>query len=383
MVSSGAQLESGTGSLRPEDASGPLAPLRDGGWRPLETLRGLVLAHRSAIFGEIHPDFQLIELTVSEPLHRTGGRYHHLVEATCRNGGEFWVEKIWVKVRDEDLAPLFHILSDIHETMPEVWEFFPRPYFFHPIGKDGHTLVGMQYFPGVTLRNMLLTRLGRHRQEELHPLFLKLGAKLRAFHDGSPKLGLKRIRHVAANVRNALSHTPHLRQKRKKEFGALIDRAEAAAGPDTALPLTRIHNDFILRNILVGEDGSLHLVDLDSLRAPANSRWYDVAYFLISLESQGKYAPVISEAYLGGVWRKFIEGYVGSGLPDGLDATRIEPILFLIKAEFLLGPSYRVPLFEMFSDLLGRRYLRRVTRAALEGRYSPLPLAFSGWSRPD
>ena len=48
------------------------------------------------------------------------------------------------------------------------------------------------------------------------------------------------------------------------------------------LPTVQVHNDWIVRNIMVTVDGTDYVVDCDSMRARADLRWLDMAYFLLT-----------------------------------------------------------------------------------------------------
>jgi Ser/Thr protein kinase RdoA (MazF antagonist) len=99
-----------------------------------------------------------------------------------------------------------------------------------------------------------------------------------------------------------------------------------------------VHNDWILRNILVAADGVDYVVDFDSMRARADLRWLDVAYLLLNIESQIKWFPLLTAGMLAELSREFWRGYAGdTGLPDNLSPEQLVAILYVLRLRYLLG----------------------------------------------
>jgi hypothetical protein len=194
---------------------------------------------------------------------------------------------------------------------------------------------------------------------------------MRLFHDSSAAVGAQRVAELAADIGRATAATEYLTDGERKEILEHIKIAGRNANPKTELPLIKIHHDWILRNILISDKCSFHVIDLDSMRAPNNTRWCDVSYFLINLESQLKYWPIIDRRSIGDLWQSFWEGYLENGLPDGLSRQQIRSLIYLTKVEYLFGATIR-PLFQLYGDFLGRLYLRNLKKSIMQGEYSTL-----------
>ena len=104
------------------------------------------------------------------------------------------------------------------------------------------------------------------------------------------------------------------------------------------------------------------------MRAPNDLRWYDPVYFLINIESQLKWSPLVRKDTLSKLWDSFWRGYLEDGLPDYMDHRQIAAAFFLLRVQYLLGGTIRVALYEMFGNLQGRRFVKKLKSAVLNGR---------------
>jgi hypothetical protein len=195
---------------------------------------------------------------------------------------------------------------------------------------------------------------------------------MRVFHDLSAASGVRRVGELAENARSVTSGTEYLSDDERKQIIRHIEMAERSANSQAELALIKIHNDWVLRNILIENTGSFYLVDLDSIRAPCNSRWYDVSYFLINLESQLKYWPLINRKSIVALWESFWQGYSEKGLPDALSSNQIRALVYLIKIQYLFGATIRPPLFKVYKNFLGPLYLRNLKKSLVQGQCSTL-----------
>jgi hypothetical protein len=317
----------------------------------LPALDALVREHAAEIFDGAGAQPVEPELTITGRLLERGDRHHRVL--TVRHGASS--KRVWLKFRSD-----FRELYEIHRA---TWNgtqnapLFPRPYFHAEIPPV--ELLAMEYLEGRPLRELLLRRAATRRARSLDRVFGELGTRLRVFHDASEATSSKPVRDIAANARRLAKGGDDLIEQ--------ISGAESRAGADTALPLIKIHHDCSLRNMIVTGEGEPRLVDLDSMRAAPDSRWYDIATLLINLESQAKYAPVVSARAVAPAWRAFWRSYLDGGPPDGLSIDAAHALLYLTKVEYLLGGTFRPPLFEVYTGRIAARYLRRLERALVAG----------------
>ena len=334
----------------------------------LEPLKRVLSDNKRNIFDDTESDLRIIRLSLSRPLHRREDRYHQILNVTYASDSGLFQKKLWLKFR-QDFEPLFKIHTTVYEKLGKDQRFLPKPYFYTKC--DQTSVIGMELIKGASLRNMVLRMVMSRRTRVLEETFLKMGRGMRVFHDLSTGYGSQRVGELLANVHRATAATEYLTNVERTKIKEHITIAGKHANPQTELPLIKIHNDWILRNILVGNSGSFHVVDLDSMRAPNNSRWHDVSYFLINLESQLKYWPIIDRSSITDLWRSFWRGYLEKGLPDGLSRQQIRSLIYLIKVQYLFGETIR-PLLKIYGNLFGRLYLRNLKRSIMQGEYSTL-----------
>lgn len=330
----------------------------------LPALDALVREHAAEIFDEAGDDFAALELTITGRLHEHGDRHHRVLTVRDASAPAIRSKRVWLKFRTD-----FRELYDIHRR---AWAdtrdapLFPKPYF-HATLTSGD-VIAMELLEGQPLRELLLLRAARRSARSLNGVFTDLGARLRTFHDASAPTASKLVGELAANARQLCEHTPYLGESERGQVVEQIGAAASRAGADTALPLVKIHHDCSLRNIVVTEGGSPRLLDLDSMRASVDSRWYDVTTLLINLESQVKYNPIVSAGAVAPAWSAFWAGYVAPGRPDGLSSDAIRALLYLTKVEYLLGGTFRPPLFEVYTGRIAARYVRRLKRTVVAGK---------------
>jgi len=335
-------------------------------------LEQMVQNNRRAIFGHCNDGLRIVQLSVSRRLRRRGDRYHQVVHIRYATSKGMYRKKLWLKVR-KGFGELYRIHCDLYERLEGFGKVVPEPYFYDEGCRGGEgSVIGMEFLEGTSLRNILLKKAVCGGLRSLTSVFSEVGAGMRIFHDTSRSSGVKRVRELADNARRVTNCSPYVSEDQRRELVRHIDAAERSAGAGTELPLIKIHNDWILRNLLIMRDGGVRVVDLDSMRAPDNSRWYDLCYFLINVESQLKYWPVMGRAGLLDLWKSFWCGYSEKGLSEALSAKIIIAIMYLIKVEYLFGGTIRPPLFEIYGRCLGRAYLRQVKESVIGGAYSTL-----------
>jgi hypothetical protein len=343
----------------------------------IDWLESILSDNRKSIFEDADDGFKLIGLSVTKPLHRREDRYHQKLKVTYATNKGVRRKDLWLKYR-QDFESLFKIQELTCSRLPEGQRCFPKPYFYRQLEET--SVIGMECVRGVPLRNLLLRRIAAGRGQLLNGLFNKIGRAMKSFHDSSRASGSLKVSEVAARAKEATVETDYFTQDQKKQIINHLAAAEASAGAHTELPLIKIHNDWVLRNILVTDDDSFYVVDLDSMRAPDNSRWYDVTYFLINLESQLKYWPLIDKKNINGLWKSFWSGYSGDPVTEGSSTERIMPLIYLIKVQYLLGATIRPPLYKIYRNLSGSIYLKRLRESILQGESSMFASNPSGTS---
>jgi len=334
-------------------------------------LQDMVSKNKRSIFGDNNDGFQILHVGISGPLHHKSDRCHRLLKVSYTTSRCVYTKRIWLKFCNE-YGRSYKIHSAVYNRFQENQKIFPKPYFYGEFDRNRGSVMAMEFLEGVSLRDKLLKNLAYRKFKPLKKIFSRIGAGMRTFHDSSTSSGVRSVSTLASNARRVTEMSQYLTDKESEEMIRYIGIAEKQAGPQTELPMIKIHNDWILKNILISKTGTVHVVDLDSTQAPDNSRWYDLSYFLINVESQFKYWPIINRISLVNLWKSFWKSYSEKGFPDILSKEQIIAIIYLIKVEYLFGGTIRRPLFEMYHKPLGTIYLRKLKKTMLRGEYSIL-----------
>jgi Phosphotransferase enzyme family len=339
----------------------------------LSYLRELIRDNAESVFGVAGSRLRLEHVSLSRPRRRNRGhgRHHRLLTVRYAGADGTGEKRIWLKFLKSR-----SVVYDVHVA---AWtatrgacELFPQPYFYGEW--QGGAVMGMELIEGAALRALFLRRALVRRTGALDAVFAALGRALRAFHDSSEPSGVRSLDDLEENARRLAASTAHLATDERRRALERITAAAVTAGDGgTWLPLIRVHHDCTLRNVVVRRDGSPCLLDLDSMPAPGNSRWYDLTVFLINLESQIKYAPLCDAGSIAAAWGSFWSGYLDAGVPDGLPLERAQALLFLVKFEYVFEGTW-LPVFDVYTDPLARRYLGRLKRSLLGGQH----FAFGG-----
>jgi len=331
-----------------------------------ERIRELFQQNVQSVFGSTMGDARVTQVAVSRPLHLRRDRSHRILTIKYVRGGSIHTKKLWLKFR-QGFGRLFDIHTAAYNRLSAKCNILPQPYFCGEC--DGQSLMAMEFVEGTSLRNLLLRCAVYGRSSALRDVFWRVGVAVRQLHDSSKASGSKTVGELAENARRATDRSRYITPDEKATVMAKIAIAETQAHSQSALPLIKIHNDCILRNIVIRGSGSPCIVDLDSMRTQDNSRWYDVGCFLINLESQTKYCFLVNPKIIMNMWKSFWQGYVDVGRPDGLSEEQITALIYLIKLEYLLGGTVRAPLFEVYTGVLATGYLTRLKDAILRGDY--------------
>ena len=327
----------------------------------------LVAANKARLFPGDADATEILDIALGPVQHRREDRSHRALTIRYRAHGQDDTLLLWLKFRP-GLDRLYPVLAAYDE--PLAGRVFPKPYFAGHCPDSEDSFIATAFVSGEALRNRLIKRAALHRAAGLAPVFASNGAKMRRFHDASRPAPAIAVADIAAQAESLTRATPHFSAAEKAAVLAHLARCEAVL-PMAALPAVTTHNDWVLKNIIVMEDGGDCVIDCDSMRHPPNWRWFDLVYLLLNVESQRKWWPLVTANTCERLWLAFWQGYVGArGLPDGLTPAQLAAVLYIVRIEWLVGGTVREPYFEIMDGRLDPRYLRRLRASVLAGQPS-------------
>jgi hypothetical protein len=331
----------------------------------------LVLRNKARIFPNTHDLVEVLDIELSRPKFVRGDRYHCQLTVHYRIDGVAKTMRMWLKFRPQ-LHALLPVLDAYHARLNG--QVFPKAYFAWCALDTNTAVLATAYVQGATLRNKLLMLALLRQTSRLCSIFRSTGAKMRRFHDAFPSSESIEIAPLVNSTAALLRETTYFSEPEKISIRSHLERY-AGALSIRALPAIQVHNDWILRNIIVAADGVDYIVDFDSMRARADLRWLDVAYFLLNIASQLKWAPLVTAGSLAELSHEFWRGYVGEAdPPDSLSPEQMAAILYLVRLRYLLGGTTRPAYFRIMDGPLDYRALRSLKESVVMGQAAQFDL---------
>lgn len=364
-----------TVAIQPASDSGSAAAPPDD--RHRQILRELIQQHLPEILGSEWTGATVGRISISDPLMSMRGRHHRAAQVDYEIASGPKSLKLWLKFRD-GLEQSFEVHRRIYGVAGFDSSFLPRPYFCHRLEGQGKTVVAMEYVTGGRLRTAVMKAALGWGRSALVASFQRLGGQLRAFHDALALPETRPLAQTMDRLQQAVAATDFFAVEERSTIAAHAERAADIVGRDRQLRITETHGDLAVRNVIRRPDGSLTMIDCDSLQRRLDSGWCDLAHLLINIESLTRYAPLIRPRLLGQIARAVCVGYRGASYPDGLTQDQVNALLYLLRIERALGLQGRRPLFAKLADLSGRRYLRRFRADLVRGVHGTLGLEEMG-----
>lgn len=330
-------------------------------------LEELLQDNRHRLVPEGSPLPNVIDIKVGKPMFSRENMYHQSVTVTCEIAGKISCVDLWAKCRP-GIHEAFATLDAVCKRMGE--GIFPTPILaWHSNGGDSLLLTAR--INGETLRNRLIRTAFFRETEALSAIFYSNGSKMRKFHDASEKLGSLPLKQFVDRAVSLVHGTTFFSPREKVIVLQHLNRYQHTFRSVRELPLRKMHHDWTLRNILIDSNGVDYLVDFDSLQAPASSRWLEVMCFMLNLESQAKWSPIVTRDMLTKLWSCFWHGYTRNNLPECMP-DEIPAIFYMARLYHLLGGTFRVPLFRKHRRLIDKRFIGPLKQSVLCGEFSTL-----------
>jgi hypothetical protein len=326
--------------------------------------RDLVLRNRARIFPDVHGSIELLDVEFGRRKFMRDDRYHCRLTVRYLADGSTKSLQMWLKFRPQ-LHTLLPILDACHERLNG--QVFPRAYFAWCAQDENTAVLATAYVQGLTLRTGLLMLAAVRQTSRLLPIFRSNGTKMRRFHDAFGSAESIEIAPLIDSTADLVRESTYFSASEKAVVRSHLDRYAHLLTVPT-LPTVQVHNDWILRNIMVTADGTDYVVDCDSMRRRPDLRLLDVAYFLLNMDSQLKWHPLVTAEMLAELSREFWRGYAGKHLPDSLPPEQVIAILYILRLRCLLGGTTRPPYFQVMGGAVDRRVLRGLKESVVNGR---------------
>ena len=333
-------------------------------------VRDLFVANSARIFASSTVVVDDISVEIGRKMHAREDIYHRPVLVRgATNRGPFKFE-LWLKWRPS-IATIFPLLAELYQRLGS--EVFPRPFFAWRSHSGADSFLLLERVDGRTLRNKFLQDSILRLDTSIDDLFYSSGEKMRRFHDTFKANKSVEIRLLFDNIAALVSASNLLNSTQKLNILFQLRAYFHDFSDVKTLPVVKIHHDWTLRNILIDQRKRPIVIDFDSMQAPDDLRWYDVGCFLLNVESQLKWTPLVSRRMIVSAWKAFWMGYMtATGSPDDLSKRQIAAILYLVRVSYLVGGTFRRPYIEKFTSPLSRRFIKSMLRGLEEGRYSYL-----------
>lgn len=128
------------------------------------------------------------------------------------------------------------------------------------------------------------------------------------------------------------------------------------------ISVTRPHNDFIMRNIIIEKNDDFKIIDWDKAviwpdSTAISTKWYDITKFIINLKSLLRFYPLVAERQIDFLAEAFLKGY--------FHRERIKPgpeekaILWTYSLAFYVGLVGDRPVYDDYRRRLCFRFIGR------------------------
>jgi hypothetical protein len=300
---------------------------------------------------------------------RLGGEIR--IELTRRGQSEI---RLWVK-RVESPQAAFCRMRAAYDRAAEhgVADPIPKPYFFD----QDWGLVFMQRADGTPLRSMvfhhaIVPRPARH--VELCKTIHNIGHWLCRYQKAVKSDVAYDIAPLIAQIESHMERDNSLRNEDKLCIGRHLKEIERSLHQDRiVLDGVWPHNDFTLRNILVGNDETFTVLDWDAMVHPrfshcTNGAW-DVALFLLNLHSLERFRPIARRSTLQDLAQNFLSGYLDAMATNGAGCsnTTMNALIYVFVLRFWYGIDADGPLREIYRRNFGWRFCRALKQRLVLG----------------
>lgn len=329
-------------------------------------IESVVEKHRQEIFNISDSSLTIKKIVLSGKINAHPLSYGRLLTVRYDFNGNLREKIIYLKFR-KNYKQVPDKYMEIYHRFSDEQQFLPKFYFHDKFPKTDESVIGMELVDGKSLRSVFFSKMLMKKTTETGELFFKNGQIMRLFHDAQSPQGNRPVLDVLVYTKERLNSSKYFSETEKSKILNHLKNIEESIEPTLALPLIHIHHDWSLRNIFVNRFNRIKMIDLDAYNRSLEWRWNDFAYFLINLESQIKYAPLIREADLNFLWEQFFSGYFSVGEDWKLTEKLLMRLIYLLKVYYWVIPY---SLDEYYNHKLGKKYVKKLKESLVAGKVS-------------
>lgn len=278
-------------------------------------------------------------------------------------------KNIWIKKVDEP-EKAFHQMIDVYKRLESCGlnSHMPVPFCFDK--KSGFVFVNQVFGTSlsiITCQHVLLRF--KHLPEWLHRVYYDIGKWLSKYHDMMRVPQKTLFTNILDELRSTLRDKACFKAHEKQILQKHLIRIQQEISNDYIMTLTRPHNDFVLRNIIIGKDHNFTVIDWDAMIHPQFPQiapfWHDVSTFVINVQSLQRFHPLVSRRKIKALIKSFLAGYFEETslyIPP-----KIEDVLWVYMLCYFIGLIGDRPLYQIYRKRLCFRYSKRLRKQLLCG----------------
>lgn len=300
-------------------------------------------------------------------LHASGVPRGALTLEHRAGDGSVAKKMVWAKVIGNP-AHAFGEMQRAYQAMAAIdsHRHMPVPFCFDPAEQVLYT----SFVPGTSLVRLtiqaLLLRV-RRLPDWLVQVYRNLGEWLSTYHIAMASSEKIRLADLLDETERALATDSYFDDSEKRQLLGHLQRMRQPHWNEYRMTLTRPHNDFCLRNIMMGTTSDFSVVDWDAMVHPLFPQtatiWNDLVCFYTNTQSLLRFYPAISAKQIRVLLDSFLSGYFsGKHLDEVPDA---RPLIWLFALQYLIGLIGDRPLYKIYQKRLTSRYVTALRKTLL------------------
>ena len=264
---------------------------------------------------------------------------------------------LWIKVSNHPHSGFFDELRRLYELSLQrnLAGLIPRPYAYD----EDSALLITELVPGLCPLNSFLANAALGNVERIVSLAKDTGHWLANFHSLDWDVDGPTIEEWTAPLIDRMIES---RLYSREIVNRLVKSEEFKRSRHIRLPITCLHKDFTLRNVLCTDNG-LDVIDWDALGHPGtpdkDPPWNDIGACLVNVESQIRYFPLVRNSSLRLFGQAMLDSYEKS-CTHAIGPRRLTSLLVRLRYDMeLIGVP---PLSRAYTGMRGAAFRRLFRR---------------------